>query len=150
MKQRIILFKAQRTDGQGWIIGDFSKDQLSGKCYIHYEYNEAPSMSDPGGCNIVQTHEVIEETLCQYCEHDGLKYKKLFHHDKVKATFPLGWYDDNFNIDEDKTLELEVTWSGGWFLTDPFNDEISIFMESLDTMDVKLEVTGNTHDKNSN
>lgn len=147
MKQRVILFKALRFDGQGWVPGDLIQEQISEKCFIHYEYHSPPTMSDPGGCDIDRLHEVKPETICQYCEHRDIKHKELFQGDVVKATFPLGWYDDNFTFDEDAVRELEITWSGGWFLTDPFDDEISIFMESLDTMDVKLEFIKNIHDK---
>lgn len=149
MKQRTVLFKAQLIKDNSWMSGDYFYNLTEDKHIITGIIHFPGNMDEPPH-DLQIFGNIIPETLCQHCEHKDIKNILLFHHDKVKATFPLGWYDDNFNIDEDKTLELEITWSGGWFLTDPFNDEISIFMESLDTMDVKLEVIGNTHDKNSN
>lgn len=105
---REILFKAQRADGMGWVEGDLSQDKLTGKAYIHYEYHEAPTYGDPGGCDIVQTHEVIPETVGQSIDFQDDEGVKVFENHKVTVRY-RGKLRDGVVIYDDRTNAFVVS-----------------------------------------
>lgn len=141
--KREILFKALTLSNNSWVQGSLiihdNSILIDRKIYPFRYDKKRHSFSNV---------EVHPETVCQYTGLKDRSESMIFDCDKVKAFFPEGWYGEDCTLEENTTLELVVEWSDGWFLIDPYDSDKHFWMGGpLDSLNVQLEVIGNTHDK---
>lgn len=161
--KREILFKAQRTDGKGWVEG-LPKQTIQ-------ELSEEGIIHSIGGFEHV--FDVDPETVCQYTGlKDGTKWDQLPTGEK--ATFLRQWNEkeNRNNIPDDwngrKIFEGDLI-KGRSSSIFSLNEEIiheviyassarfhasgttfENLQEYIEYCDIKCEVKGNIHDKDSN
>lgn len=134
MEQREILFKAQRTDGKGWVEGDLLTS--SGKPqYI------LPTWSD----DYDEYEQIIPETVCQFSGEEDRNESKIFEGDELNYCI----FDHN---DHDTQFKGVVNWVGTEFIVTQIPDKFSngkygINLGHVVSQDDELEITGNIHDK---
>lgn len=136
---REIKFRGLRTDGEGWVYGNFSNHKASEIVFV----SQWEKLKGDYGRHVWSHigYEVIPETVGQYTGLKDKNGKEIYEGDILGE-----WVDTDEGMIQSK---LQVFWkNGGWRIDASSKQDRSFFYDLyLELEDYEYEVIGNIYEK---
>lgn len=151
---RLLKFRGKRTDGKGWVYGDYFYCGYKTGHFIREGFHTTPTNDEPGGGYYQEDYEVDPKTIGQMVninnvesyEGDVIEAKNATYNeydftgivDFVDSTFVLRCVTQSESARKHNYIDLVRFWKDGC------HDHHSL--EMLNDRCCKIEILGNIHD----
>ena len=137
---REILFRGMRTDGSGWVEGQYFYDLNGGHTIVVTLHDGGDGRTEPP-CDYQEYYNVIPETVGQYTGETIYNDVNVFEGDRCSYTTwqPVTGGDT-------QRVGAVVFEFGSWMITDESNPDFMMFLNEAIINDDEFKVIGNIHE----